>query len=377
MQRRWLLIVLLAGGLLVPVAAQEKPAKPDAKPEAKPEAKPQAKPDAKPQKPDDKPATKPETKPAKPDDKPAKPDDKPAEGKPVELAWKFNKGDKFYQEMVTKTTQSMTIMNQPVKQEQDQTFLFSWTVKEVGPPVVIEQKIEAVKMTIRIGNNNVSYDSVAKDAADNPLSSFFKPLVGASFTLTLDPATMKVAKIEGRDEFVKKLGDANPTMGELLKKILSEEQLKQMTEPAFAVVAGKDKNVKVGDTWDRSNKLNMGPIGSYDATYKYTYRGTEKRGEAVLHKIELSTDLKYTPPDPKEASTLPFKIEGGTLKATKATGTIYFDADKGRVVESNMTVNLEGTLTISVADQKAEVALKQEQNTTAKTMDKNPYEAVK
>ncbi len=52
-------------------------------------------------------------------------------------------------------------------------------------------------------------------------------------------------------------------------------------------------------------------------------------------------------------------------------------ADKGRVVESNMAVNLEGKLTISVADQKAEVDLKQEQNTTAKTLDKNPYEATK
>ncbi len=368
-QRRWLMVAMIAAGFLLPVAAQEKPAKPEAKPQEKP-----TKPETKPAKPESKPTDKPD----KPADKPTeKPADKPADGKPVELAWKFNKGDKFYQEMVTKTTQSMTIMNQPVKQDQDQTFLFSWTVKDVGAGVVVEQKIEAVIMNIKIGNNAVSYNSTAKDAADNPLSSFFKPLVGASFTLTLDPATMKVTKIEGREEFVKKLQDANPTMGQLLKQILSEDQLKQMTEPAFAVVAGKGQAVKVGQDWSRSNKLTMGPIGSYDATYKYVYRGPEKLGDQLLHKIELNTDLKYTPPDPKEASTLPFKIEGGSLKAEKAAGTILFDAEKGRVHSTDMTVNLAGKLTISVSDQKAEVDLKQEQNTKTKTLDKNPYEVAK
>ena len=61
---------------------------------------------------------------------------------------------------------------------------------------MLRQKIEAVIMKINISGNEIKYDSQAKDAADNPLASFFKPLIGSTFTITLDPNTMKV--VQGR-----------------------------------------------------------------------------------------------------------------------------------------------------------------------------------
>ncbi len=297
----------------------------------------------------------------------------------VELAWKFEKGKTFYQTLKTKTSQTMNIMSQPVKQDQEQEFVFSWTVKDVGEAgVVLEQKIEAVNMSIKIGTNEVRYNSTARDAADNPLSTFFKPLVGSSFTLTLDPKTLKVTKVEGREEFVKKVTEANPQMAGLLRVILSEDQLKQMAEPAFAVVKGPGEKVKPKDTWTRESKLSMGPIGSYDTKYTYTYVGPEERTGAdgkkvTLHKIEMKTELTYKPPAANEASGLPFRIDSGNLKTTEASGTIYFDVEKGRVAESSMKVNIDGKLNISVAEQKAEVDLKQEQTTTTTTSDANPF----
>lgn len=309
----------------------------------------------------------------------------PVYGQEVELAWKFTKGDKFYQEMKTKTVQDMKIMNQAVKQEQEQTFLFAWTVLEVSDAAtVIEQKIESVVMSIKIGSNDVKYDSTAKDAADNPLASFFKPLVGASFKITLDPK-MHVTKIEGREEFVSKLQAANPQMAGLLKVILSEEQMKQMSEPAFAVVKGKGEKVKPKDTWDRKSNLNMGPLGNYDATYTFTYAGPEtkdkpdskEKEKETLHKIDMETKLTYKAPDKDAAGGLPFKIESGNLKAEEAKGTILFNAEKGRVMETTMKVVLKGELKISVGDQAADVQLTQEQTTTTKTLDKNPNEPAK
>jgi hypothetical protein len=304
----------------------------------------------------------------------------PAYGQDVELAWKFPKDGKFFQTMKTSTNQTMKIMGSDVKQEQTQEFVFSWTVKEADDKkVVLDQKIEAVNMSIKISSNEIKFNSTAKDAADNPLASFFRPLIGSTFTITLDPATMKITEIKGREEFVKKLTDANPQMASLLKSILSEDQLKQLSEPAFAVVKGKGQKVKSGDTWSRDSKLNMGPIGSYTAKYTYTYGGTEKKTvdgkEANLHKIDMKTELTYGPPDNKEPSGLPFKIESGKLTASKAAGTIWFDADKGRVVETKMEVDLKGTLQISVAEQKAEVDLDQKQSTATSTSDKNPTEA--
>lgn len=306
----------------------------------------------------------------------------PAYGQEVELAWKFAKDAKFFQTMKTTTTQTMKILGQDVKQEQAQEFVFSWTVKEVDDKkVVLEQKIESVNMSIKISASEIKYNSTAKDAADNPLSSFFKPLVGTAFTITLSKPDLKVTEIKGRDEFVKKLTEANPQMATLLKNILSDDQLKQMSEPAFAVVPGPGKKVKANDTWTRESKLNMGPIGSYNTKYTYKYVAPEKRTidgkEANLHKVDMTTELTYSPPAANEAAGLPFKIESGKLTTNKATGTIYFNAEVGRVVETKMDVELKGTLNISVQDQKADVELDQKQSTTTSTSDKNPNEAAK
>ena len=104
---------------------------------------------------------------------------------------------------------------------------------------------------------------------------------------------MKVTKIEGREEFIKKLQQANPQMEPLLKQILSDDALKQMSDPAFGVVPGKP--VKKGDTWERKSTLNMGPIGTYDTTYKYTDEGRDEKDKNLV-KIKVDTNLKYKPP---------------------------------------------------------------------------------
>ena len=62
-----------------------------------------------------------------------------------------------------------------------------------------------------------------------------KALVGSEFTLTVS-ADGKVTKVDGREDFVKKLTSANPQMGPLLQQILSDDALKQMADPTFAAV---------------------------------------------------------------------------------------------------------------------------------------------
>ena len=102
----------------------------------------------------------------------------------------------------------------------------------------LEQEIVGVKMDIQIGGNPITFDSTKDSPAANPLSDFFKALVGSEFTLTVSP-DFKVTKIEGRDEFLKKLVTANQQMEPMLKQILSDEALKQMADPAFSVVPNK------------------------------------------------------------------------------------------------------------------------------------------
>ncbi|HZU37255.1 MAG TPA: DUF6263 family protein [Gemmataceae bacterium] len=296
-------------------------------------------------------------------------------GASVDLKWKFQKGKAFYQEMTTKTDQKIKVMQQDIPQTQTQTFYFSWTPEDVKNNVwTVQQKIDGVKMDISVGGNPITFDSTKPaPASPNPLSDFFKQLVGSSFTLTVDPSKPKpVLSIKGREDFLKKLRAANPQMEPLLNVILSDDSLKQMADPAFSVVP--DHAVKVGDTWKRQATLNMGPIGSYQTTYIYKYEGPDSSNKD-LAKISVTTELKYSPPaagGAAAAAALPFKITKADLKSDKSTGTILFDMKKGRVQSSTTHLELKGTLEIEINGQNTPVTLEQKQDTTVKTSD-TPY----
>jgi len=339
--RYWIIsALLLVVGLSAPITAQDKGGKAAEKPTAKA---------------DDKAADK-----AKAD---AAPD---AAGDKVELKWKFEKDKPFYQEMTTKTQQDMKVMGMEVKQTQDQTFYFSWTFKEEDKDknTVVTQKIEGVKLTINIAGNPITFDSTNPTSANTALAEFFKALVGSEFKLTLDK-DMKVVKIDGRDEFLKKLTAANQQMEPLLKRILSEEALKQMADPTFGLVPPHP--VAKGETWTRASTLSLGPIGSYKGTYKYTYEGPDDKNKD-LARIKIETTLAYEKPT-GDAEGLPFRIKEANLTSKNAKGSALFDTKKGRLEKSEHSLDLEGNLDIEIGGMATKVDLKQTQSTTVNTSD--------
>jgi hypothetical protein len=293
----------------------------------------------------------------------------------TKIEWKFEKGKSFYQEMTTDTDQHMTVMQMKIDQKQKQTFYFKWTptnYDEKAKTWTIEQEIIGVKMDIQIGGTPINYDSTkegAAGAAGSPLSDFFKALVGAKFTLTVGP-DMKITKpVEGREEFLKKLGQTNQNMEPLLKQILTDEALKQMADPVLAMVPKEP--VKKGQTWKTESKLNMGPIGTYDTTYTYTFEGLDDKNKD-LAKIKVDAVMKYTAPAASAGSGLSFKIISADLKADKATGNILFDVKNGRLNSSDMSLELKGKLNIDISGMTSDVELTQTQKTTVKTTEANP-----
>lgn len=303
-----------------------------------------------------------------------KKEEKPAAPAPtgdaVDLKWKFEKDKTFFQDLSTETKQTLKVMGMEIVQNQKQTFVFSWTPEkqdEKDKSWVIKQKIEGVKMDIEIGGNKIQFDSTKDSGTGNPLADFFKAIVGSEFKLTVGP-DLKVIKVEGREEFLKKLAGANQQMEPLLKTILSDEALKQMADPTFAAVP--TKAVKKGETWDRKSPLNMGPIGTYENTYKYTFEGQDEKTK--LYKIKVDTQLTYKAPDASAQTGLPFSIKSANLKSKDATGQVLFDNTKGRVDSSETNLKLEGELEITIGNQATKVDLSQTQKTTLKSTDDNP-----
>lgn len=305
--------------------------------------------------------------PANPADKAApKPAEKSApvaESGKVELRWNFQKDQKIYQETASKTTQALKVMGMDVNQNQEQTFFFSWELKDEDKDknITLLQRIEGVKLKIDIAGNPITFDSTNPSSANNALAEFFKQLVGTTFTLTLNK-DMQVTKVDGRDEFLRKLGQANQTMEPLLKKVLNDEALKQMADPSFGMLPGKP--VGKGDTWSRESKLNLGPIGSYKNTFKYTLEKIE--GDKAFIKIDST--LTYEPPT-ETAEGLPFRIKSAKLASKESGGNAVFDIKNGRLDRQELKVKLEGELEIEISGTTPKVELKQEQTTTIITSD--------
>lgn len=290
------------------------------------------------------------------------------------LAIKFVKDQPFYQEMTTRTIQNIKVQGLDVGQNQEQTFIFKFEpVKQEGDKWIVKQTIEGVKMKIDIAGSPVSYDSTNEAAGggtNTALSEFFKALKGSQFTLTIGK-DMTVEKVDGRDEFVKKLVSANKQLEQLLNKILGEEALKQMADPTFGVVPKEPK--KLMDKWTKTVKLTLGPLGTYDNTYTYTY--AKQTGDNA--EIDVAVELKYTPPAADQGGeTLPFKIKGGEITQVKDDksnkGKVIFNTKLGRIESSNVSVKMTGKLNLDIGGTTTEVTLTQDQTTELKTSDKSP-----
>ncbi len=271
----------------------------------------------------------------------------------------------FYQEVDTNTTQKMKVMGQDVTQVQEQKFYIKWTPlgKDKGD-YKVEQKIEAVKMKIDIGGNQIAFDStIPPDKQQkNPMTDFFNALLKQKLTFIISP-NMEIKSIEGRDEFIKSLSETNPAIKTLLETIMSESALKQMAEPTWWAMPRGEK------TWTRTSALKLGPIGVYDTKFTFKDEGTEANNKN-LEKIKIEAELKYTAPPEKQNTGLPFTIKTAKLESKGGTGEAIFDRATGRIASSKLTMQLEGTLEIEVGNMKTDISLNQTQVSTTRTASK-------
>lgn len=287
----------------------------------------------------------------------------------TEISWKFEKDKVFYQELKTVTTQTMSVMGQELAQNQEQSFYFRWTVKEMKDgKLTLTQKIEGVRLKMDIAGNVIQFDSAAPADprfTSTALAQFFQGMVGAELNITYKQSDMKVEKIEGVTELLKKLVAVNQQMEPLLKKLLSEEAIRQIIDPSFAVVPESGR-IEKGKEWERSSRLSLGPIGNYETIYKFKYIGD--RDEKDLVTIDVTPIIKYSSPSsPSEG--LPFKILKADFKQGDAgaeKSTLRFDRAAGRVAESRIVTVMEGELNVEINGQTQRIPLRQRQTTTTR-----------
>jgi uncharacterized protein DUF6263 len=289
---------------------------------------------------------------------------------------KLEKDKKFYQEMNTSVKQSIKVQGQELNQSQESNFQFKWTpIKQEAEKWFVEQEVEGLKMSIDISGNVITYDSSKQDGgvtSGNPtLTQFFKALVGTKFTAVLDK-NQKVEKVEGKDKFISDLGAGSPQMETLLKRIMTDDALKQMCDPSFGLTPDAPK--KLNDTWTKDSSLDLGPIGTYQVKYTFKYvplTDEDKKDDKKkdTDKIEVESNLVYTAPKANPDGLL-FRIKEGKLTSTNPTkGAIYFDSKNQRIQSAEISIKLKGDLTVTIGGTDTKVELDQEQKTKITTQD--------
>jgi hypothetical protein len=271
----------------------------------------------------------------------------------VKLEWKFKEGDKFFVESTIAQKGTVTIQKDKSEQDVVSTTVSSFTVqKPAGGNFVLEQKIEDV--TVKTGSGAVA----------GSLATLAQKLKGATFKITLSPDG-QITQFEGYNDALKKVFGDNENALKFIRSTITEESLREAAGEVFVPLP--KSAVSRGQTWSRTKKLLLGPLGSFEARNTYRYGGKDKEGDLIT----VTSELTYTPPAKAEAG-LPFKITGGRIQSDRATGTIIFDAAAGRLVRSERNVHFKGPLTLEMGQAKNTMQTDLSQKVTVRLSDKRP-----
>jgi len=257
----------------------------------------------------------------------------PAAPAQTALEWKFKEGDKFFIEAVTETKQTVTLADKPTTSASTYTTVSSFVVKKAeAGSYTLDQTIEGVQVK----------SAKADDSTVAIASRFANLLKGAKFTFTINSAGKLTSKLDGYDDFIRRLSGGSDKIEKDNRAFLPEDALKDELSAIFGFLPGK--SVEKDDTWKRTETLAL-PWGKLTGETTYKYGGKDKDGE----KIDITQKWSYALPDEGAGGV---KVSKGDVKVTDATGTIVADLAAGRLVSHKETRHLTGHLTTTDAAKK-------------------------
>ena len=276
----------------------------------------------------------------------------PAARAQVKLEYKFPEGQTLTYKTTMKMNQILTLAGMEIPTEVEQTIVSSRVIgKRAGDSTLpVQEKVEAFRADMSLpGGMQITFDSKQPDAKiENEqlafLADVFKLAGETSYTVVLDGQN-KVKAIEGTEKLQEKADKLNPLVRDSMRNRFSAEKLKAGFEESHGNLP--DVLARPGEPWERTMTINSDQ--ELILRKKYEYAGTEKRGDKTLDKITVKTlDIKMKS-DPN--SQAPSKVTKSDLKVDSSDGTILFDREAGRVVESRDKLHVKGSLTVAAAGQ--------------------------
>jgi hypothetical protein len=269
----------------------------------------------------------------------------------IPLKWSLKEGDKFFASNETDMTMTIMVMGQ------SQDVKMTLSAVQRFKVLSVKQDSTTVEMTM-LGMDVKSPIPVPG------LGAIGEKVKGATLTAVLDDK-MKVTKLQGYDKFLDKLADGDENSKKALKLQFSEASMSQMIGQVFTF--GTDKPVKVGETWPRTESMQ---VAGFDTVVKMKCK-LDSVTDGVA-KIGWTGDLTF-----KAGAAIPglpegIQIDKFEMKADKLGGTMKFDTKLGRLTENNQDADMVGTITVAVAGMKLDMTMKIKLKQKVTIGDKNP-----
>lgn len=269
----------------------------------------------------------------------------------IPLKWSLKEGDKFFASNETDMTMTIMVMGQ------SQDVKMTLSAVQRFKVLSVKQDSTTVEMTM-LGMDVKSPIPVPG------LGAIGEKVKGATLTAVLDDK-MKVTKLQGYDKFLDKLADGDENSKKALKLQFSEASMSQMVGQVFTF--GTDKPVKVGETWPRTESMQ---VAGFDTVVKMKCK-LDSVTDGVA-KIGWTGDLTF-----KAGAAIPglpegIQIDKFEMKADKLGGTMKFDTKLGRLTENNQDADMVGTITVAVAGMKLDMTMKIKLKQKVTIGDKNP-----
>ena len=248
------------------------------------------------------------------------------------LKFNFEKGKGYDYEMIINMDQE--IMGQ--KMQMDMSNYYSMDVTEDdGKIKTINSKFDRFKMKMNGGGMNLEVDT------DNPLpesgemsegkkdpfkmiNKMFGAIKGQQFTMKVDQEG-KILSVDGFENIGKLLADSldlnEKDRGDMMKQFneqFNAKSTKSQFERFFYIFPNKE--VKVGDSWQKNSEIS-GPAGG---KYASTYKVTEIEGDMVT--LEETTKMES-------------EDEKNNLKGD-IKGTLVVDSKSGLVVSADQDMKM-------------------------------------
>jgi hypothetical protein len=263
----------------------------------------------------------------------------------VKLEYKFPEGKTLKYKVKSKTSQVLTLGPQEIETQSTQTMIVATKVgkKRDDASVPVEQKIESVHVELSLPMGlSVNYDTNDPNAKiENPLLAFleevFKLTAQISYTVVLDNQN-KVKAIEGTEKLLDKADKLSPQAKATIRSRVETDTLKKAFEQALRHLP--DVLTRPGESWERTEIVDLGSKQILTLQKKYEYVGTEKVGDKTLDKITSKTTKAELKQDPDVEADL--KLVKGDVKVESSDGTILFDREEGHVVSSRGSFRVKG-----------------------------------